>query len=289
QSDGTAIAWNATGNDTFGTGVGIGSGWNAFTSINFADTNGDGRPDLVGRQSDGTAKVYHATGNDTFDAGATLGTGWNTFTTVTFADLNGDGKPDIVGQLSGGTANVYHNVGPDTFDAGRQFSSGWSAYTWLGFADINRDPLTTPNGANAGYIPPGLPTTVTSPGGARETVSYLANGDIVQTTDAAGLVTRYTYDGLGRIATQTAVSDTYPAGLTTSYTYDKQSRVATQTNPPVTNRVTGAIHTARTTMSYDADSNVTSRVVVDTTGGDASRTISTSYDTTGNVASTTDP
>src|SRR5439155_9619294 len=129
----------------------------------------------------------------------------------------------------------------------------------------------------------------TPPGGARQPVTYYANGDVAQTTDAAGLVTRYTYDGLGRILTKTVVSDTYPAGLTTSYSYDKLSRTVTQTSPPVTNRVTGAIHTARATMAYDADSHVTSEAVSDLTGGDAVRTVSSSYNGQGQVASTTDP
>ena len=38
-----------------------------------------------------------------------------------------------------------------------------------------------------------------------------------------------------------------PAGLTTRYAYDKDGQVVTENDPPVTNRVTGAIHTAQTT------------------------------------------
>ena len=45
----------------------------------------------------------------------------------------------------------------------------------------------------------------------------------------------------------------------------------TQQAPPVTNRVTGAVHKAQTTFSYDADGDVTAQTVADASGGDASR------------------
>src|SRR5439155_6234443 len=106
--------------------------------------------------------------------------------------------------------------------------------------------------ADGGSAPPGLPTTVTSPGGARQTMVYNHTGDVAQTTDAAGLVTKYTYDGLGRVLTKTVVSDTFPAGLATTSTYDKLNQLTSRTDPPVTDRVTGAVHTARTTTTYDA-------------------------------------
>ena len=88
--------------------------------------------------------------------------------------------------------------------------------------------------------------------------------------------------------TKTEVSDSYPGGLTTSYTYDGQGRVLTETDPPVTDRVTGAIHTAQTLTVYDPDGNVTAQTVSDLTGGDSPRTVSTTYNPFGQVASSTD-
>ena len=42
-------------------------------------------------------------------------------------------------------------------------------------------------------------------------------------------------------------------------------------------RVTGAIHTPKTTIVYDADGNTTSQTVADLTGGDAFRTTSATF------------
>lgn len=75
----------------------------------------------------------------------------------------------------------------------------------------------------------------------------------------------------------TAIANPSPANLTTTYGYDGQDRVVTQADPAVTDRVTGAVHTAMTTSVYDADGNLTSQAVADSTGGDATRTVSTAY------------
>jgi YD repeat-containing protein len=125
--------------------------------------------------------------------------------------------------------------------------------------------------------PPGLPYTVTTPGGAVQTTSYFHSGDVAQVTDAVGLQTSYTYDNLGRPTSQKVISDTYPSGLTTTLVFDKLNRLTTRTDPAVTNRVTGAVHTKKTTTVYDADGNATSQTVQDLTGGDASRTTSGTF------------
>ena len=59
--------------------------------------------------------------------------------------------------------------------------------------------------------------------------------------------------------------------------------------PPVTNRVTGAVHTAQTTTSYDPDDNVLSQTVADLTGEDASRTATRTYNGYDQLATETDP
>jgi RHS repeat-associated protein len=143
--------------------------------------------------------------------------------------------------------------------------------------------------ADTGSTPPGLPATTTSPGGSVQSVSYNHDGDVAQTTDAAGQVTRYAYDALGRVAGTTAVSDSYPAGLTTSYVYNGVGEPVTETDPPITNRVTGAVHTARTSTVYDDDGDMTSQTVEDLTGGDASRTVSATYNSHDQKVTETDP
>jgi RHS repeat-associated protein len=140
-----------------------------------------------------------------------------------------------------------------------------------------------------GTEPAGLLASTTSPGGGVTTYAYDSAGDVAKVTDPLKLVTSYTYDNLGRELSQTQVSDTYPAGLTTSYTYDDQDRVVNETDPPVTDRVTGAVHTKVTTYTYDPDDAVLTTTISDATGGDPSRTTTDTYDAHGDLASVTDP
>ena len=150
------------------------------------------------------------------------------------------------------------------------------------------DGTTAYPAADSGNVPVGLPTKAVSPGGAVNTVAYFHNGDVASTTDADGLVTKYSYDGIGRIQAKTVVSDTFPAGLVTSYQYDGKGQVTQETEPALTDRVTGATHTPRTSTAYDADGDVISQTVADTTGGDAPRTTSTTYNQYDQVATETD-
>ena len=76
--------------------------------------------------------------------------------------------------------------------------------------------------------------------------------------------------------------------LVTTYTYNADGQVAQRDRPGVTDQVTGAMHTAQTTTSYDADGDVLSQTVADTTGGDASRTVSYTYNAQDLKATTTD-
>ncbi|MFC1438200.1 LamG-like jellyroll fold domain-containing protein [Streptacidiphilus sp. N1-10] len=153
---------------------------------------------------------------------------------------------------------------------------------------VYSDGTATYPAADTGNVPKGLPVSTTSPGGAVNTVAYLHNGDVASTTDADGQVTKYSYDGLGRVLTETVVSDTYPNGLTRTLTYDANGQVTKESDPPLTDRVTGAVHTAVSTTVYDADGDVTSQTVADATGGDAPRTDTTTYNAYDQVASHTD-
>jgi RHS repeat-associated protein len=140
-----------------------------------------------------------------------------------------------------------------------------------------------------GTEPAGLLASVTTPGGSVTSYAYDSSGDVAQVTDPLGLVTRYTYNNLGRELTETQVSDSYPAGLTTTFSYDSLGRVLTETDPPVTDRVTGAVHTKVTTYGYDPDSDTLTTAISDTTGGDPSRTTTDTFTAHGQLASATDP
>jgi RHS repeat-associated protein len=150
------------------------------------------------------------------------------------------------------------------------------------------DGTTSAGGFNGAIPPKGLQYQETTPGGAVTTTLYYSNGDVAQVTDPDGLRTVYGYDQLGRETAETVYSNSYPNGLTTTYAYDANGQVTSETDPPATNRVTGAIHTAQTTTAYDADGDVTSQTVADTTGGDASRTVTRGYDSHDLLASETD-
>jgi YD repeat-containing protein len=148
---------------------------------------------------------------------------------------------------------------------------------------------STTNGGYDGATPPaGLAYQETTPGGAVTTSLYYQDGDLAQVTDPDGQQTVYTYDGLGRKVTQTVYSDTYPSGLVTTYSYDANGDLATETDPVVTDRVTGAAHTAQTTTGYDPDGDVTSVVTADLTGGDASRTVTSGYNQYDQLSTKTD-
>ena len=142
--------------------------------------------------------------------------------------------------------------------------------------------MTYPAADNAAKpVPAGLPVTSTSAGGAVTTLKYYANGDVYSTTDPVGTVTAYTYDSLGRTLSKAV---TYATGsgsttnvLTSTYVYDGLGRLVTSTQPAVTDRITGAVHTASTVDVYDVDGNRTSETVSDTTGGDAPRTTLNHY------------
>ncbi|MCP2323337.1 RHS repeat-associated protein [Hamadaea flava] len=174
-----------------------------------------------------------------------------------------------------------------------------NAYDAKGNATTVTDPLgrvtttaytdgTTTAAYGGGFAPAGLPASVTKPSGAIETIEYYPNGDVGRVTTPAGKVTTYTYDNLGRKLSEAEVTSTFATGLTTTYTYDDAGRVLTQTDPPVTNRVTGAVHTSVTTNVYDVDGNMTSQTISDSTGGDIARTETVAFNKYGQKESQTD-
>jgi RHS repeat-associated protein len=62
--------------------------------------------------------------------------------------------------------------------------------------------------ADGGNLPAGLPVMTVSAAGAVTLTSYFHNGDIAATRTPDGLVTRFTYDGLGRMLTKTVAPGT---------------------------------------------------------------------------------
>src|SRR5205085_568305 len=118
------------------------------------------------------------------------------------------------------------------------------------------------------------------------------SGAAVGVENAAGTVaTQYAF-GETKLADNTAVTF-HPVApgqtnLTTTFGYDKVNRVTTVTAPPVLDRVTGAVHTAQVSTTYNARGAVLSRTTADLTGGDASRTQSATYNSRDQMATSTD-
>lgn len=132
-----------------------------------------------------------------------------------------------------------------------------------------------------GTVPAGLVLEQTTPGGAQTLYRYHANGDLAEVTAPSGLVTAYTYDGLGRKISEKQISDTYPNGVTTTYGYDTSSRVVSETGVGVKNEITGTTHTAKVTRTHDEDGNMLSETTEDITGTDPARTTTYHYNAHG--------
>lgn len=138
------------------------NGWkNAkyYSTIQYPDLNGDGKPDICARTASGLlcylndgypafSKAYPKPTFSNGKAGYSDDLGWDAekyYATIRFADVNGDGKDDVCARsstsincfLSTGTGWGDYVDGPDWSDA-----SGWDKvdnYRTIQFPDINGD------------------------------------------------------------------------------------------------------------------------------------------------------
>lgn len=173
-----------------------------------------------------------------------------------------------------------------TYSAGGDLLTSTNA---VGAVTTNTYTTGTEAAVGGGTEPPGLLATQRDPLGHVTTYSYDSAGDLAKLLAASGLSTTYSSDNLGRRTGQTEVSDTFPAGLSTTYSYDGMGRQSTETGPAATDAVTGTVHTPRTAVTYDGDGDVLTVVQSDTTGGDAARTTTNTYNSDDELHSTTDP
>ncbi len=148
------------------------------------------------------------------------------------------------------------------------------------FTYLNQGELATQTSADAGTVkntytdgseiatgggsmPSGLIRTSTDARLAVTTYAYYATGQVGSITSPSGLKTSFVYDTVGRKISQTQTSDSQPSGVTTTFTYDAASRLLTTTGPVTTDKVTGAKHQQKVTLSYDDDGNMVSQESVD--------------------------
>ncbi|MEV0754584.1 LamG-like jellyroll fold domain-containing protein [Streptosporangium sp. NPDC050280] len=140
-----------------------------------------------------------------------------------------------------------------------------------------------------GTTPAGLTKSVKDAKNNEITYRYNTTGDLAEQTSPSGLITKFAYDALGRVTSQTEVSAAHPTGVTTTFTYDGTGRLLTQTAPGVKNEVNNVTHTAKATYTYNPDGDTLTETVADLTGGDATRTTTYTYDPKGRVETITDP
>ncbi|MFC4013501.1 RHS repeat-associated core domain-containing protein [Nonomuraea purpurea] len=140
-----------------------------------------------------------------------------------------------------------------------------------------------------GLTPAGLTASLTDARGNTWIYRYTTAGDLAEQANPAGLLTKLSYDVLGRVREKSEVSQAHPDGLKTAFTYDALGRLLTQTEPGVKNEVSGVTHTKRTTNAYDPDGNRLSETIADLTGGDAERSTVYTHDGLGRVETVTDP
>jgi RHS repeat-associated protein len=141
---------------------------------------------------------------------------------------------------------------------------------------------------STGTQPSRLLKTGTTAAGEVTSYAYDSAGDLTQQTDPSGLVTKYTYDLLGRQLTATTFpDDAPPAGLLTTTTYNADSLPVTITHP-TSSEPDGTTRQPKDTLTYDADGNQTSVSAADLSAVDATRTVSVTLDNHDDVATSTD-
>ncbi len=164
-------------------------GWGTeahFTTIRYADINGDGAADVCGRSTAGIG-CYLSSKNGSFSSTRIAGPAWASpgfdadayNDTISYADVNGDGKADVCARLSTGISCYLSNgsgfptafAGPAWSDAA--FWNSTSRYQTIRYGDINGDGKADICGFNGTALECHLSTgtafstsTITGPGSA---------------------------------------------------------------------------------------------------------------------------
>jgi hypothetical protein len=227
NSEGSAGVLLGNGDGTFQPVVTYDSGGNDANSIEIADLNNDGIPDLVLADISGTVGVLLGKGDGTFGPVESLYAGGGNSTVGTMvSDINGDGIPDIVA-VTWGPVDVLLGLGDGTFQGSLSFTSGAGAYSGINpasaIADLNGDSkpdVLTVSGSelgvligNSGY---GIATTIRvnsslNPSNYGQSVTFTA---VVTSGSGTPAGTVIFYDGTTPLGSETLAGGS--ASLSTS-------------------------------------------------------------------------
>jgi RHS repeat-associated protein len=142
-------------------------------------------------------------------------------------------------------------------------------------------PVVNDPGAPSGARQPcGLLATVTDPDGRLTNYAYNRYGDRTVEITPSGRRSDSVFDAVGRMTSQALTSSSNPSGSFTRYTYDGEGRVKTETDQLVVNPITGQSHGLLRTNTYDGDGNLTEQLFTDQnrTNPDPPRDITYTYD-----------
>lgn len=234
-----------------------------------------------------------ATWDYSYGSGNTTGTDPNGHTVVFYFDASGrqTSAVDQLGHAKSQTWTNDNNINTVTNALSQSTTFGYDTLNNLTSGQLPTGASTTVGYANSAH--PYLPSSITDPQNMQLEFtydthgnltkihnpalnldvlqrSYNTNGTIATQTDAAGIVTSLSYDGVGNLLT---LSPPAPRGAI-HYTYDTLSRVASVTDG---NGVT-------VSYTYDRLDRITQ--ITNTTGGGSDGRQTTGYDFNGNVTYT---
>ena len=163
--------------------------------------------------------------------------------------------------------------------------------TTVAYSYTNASTPTVDGEGNA-HPPAWLMASTTDQAGRITRFEYDRGGDLRRSTDAAGVITEYTYTALGLpLIERRSVDDGASWVQMAVKAYDAAGRLVQVDGPPTTNTVTGEVHRQRTSNVYD-DAGLLLSVTESDIGAsahpDAPRTTTYHYDNAGRRDRVTD-